>query len=50
MGAQSAGGMVRGEHRLESAQVLLGHAAADLTEEYAERDASKAVQVASKIG
>ncbi len=42
--------MVRREHGLEAAQVLLGHAAADVTQVYAERDVAKAVQVAAAIG
>ncbi len=41
---------VRREHGLEAAQVLLGHAQADVTQVYAERDLSKAVEVAAKIG
>jgi len=41
---------VRREHGLEAAQVLLGHAACDVTQIYAERDAAKAAAVALKIG
>jgi len=41
---------VRREHGLEAAQVLLGHAAADVTQVYAERDSAKAAAVALKIG
>ena len=41
---------VRREHGLEAAQVLLGHAMADVTQAYAERDVAKAVSVAAKIG
>ncbi len=41
---------VRREHGLEAAQVLLGHAAADVTQVYAERDSAKAIGVALKIG
>lgn len=41
---------VRREHGLEAAQVLLGHAAADVTQVYAERDIDRAVTVAAKIG
>jgi hypothetical protein len=35
---------------LEAAQVTLGHAAADVTQVYAERDLTLAVEVARKIG
>jgi hypothetical protein len=35
---------------LEAAQVILGHAKADTTQIYAERDAALAVEVARKIG
>ena len=35
---------------LETAQVLLGHAACDVTQVYAARDAGKAAAVALKIG
>ena len=41
---------VRREHGLEAAQILLGHAMADVTQLYAERDVAKAVSVAAKIG
>ncbi len=41
---------VRREHGLEAAQVLLGHAMADVTQVYAERDTEKAAAVALKIG
>ncbi|MCP4246971.1 MAG: site-specific integrase [bacterium] len=41
---------VRREHGLEAAQVLLGHAQADVTQVYAERDLAKAAEVAAKIG
>jgi len=41
---------VRREHGLESAQVLLGHSRADITQVYAERDETKAIEVARKIG
>ncbi len=41
---------VRREFGLEAAQVSLGHAKADTTEIYAERDARLAVEVAKKIG
>jgi hypothetical protein len=35
---------------LEAAQVILGHAKADVTQVYAERDSALAVEVARKIG
>ncbi|CAD7694866.1 unnamed protein product [Ostreobium quekettii] len=41
---------IRREFGLEAAQVSLGHAAADVTQVYAERDASKAIEVARRIG
>ena len=41
---------VRKEFGLEEAQILLGHAKADVTQVYAERDAGRAVEVARKIG
>lgn len=41
---------VRREFGLEAAQVLLGHAKADVTQVYAERDMAKAVEVARQIG
>lgn len=41
---------VRREHGLEAAQLLLGHAACDVTQVYAERDTEKAKAVAAKIG
>jgi len=41
---------VRKEHGLEAAQVLLGHAKADVTQIYAERNELLAVDVAAKIG
>lgn len=41
---------VRREHGLEAAQVLLGHAMANVIQGYAERDVAKAVRVAAKIG
>jgi site-specific recombinase XerC len=42
--------MIRREFGLEAAQVLLGHAKADVTQVYAERDLTLAKQVAAKIG
>ena len=41
---------IRREFGLEAAQVILGHAAADVTQVYAERDEEKAREVARKIG
>lgn len=41
---------VRAAFGLEAAQVMLGHARADVTQIYAERDFNRAVAVAEKIG
>lgn len=41
---------VRKQHGLEAAQVLLGHARADVTQVYAEKNAALAVLVAGQIG
>ena len=41
---------VRKEFGLETAQILLGHTTADVTEIYAERDTERAVSVAAKTG
>jgi site-specific recombinase XerC len=41
---------VRSQHGLEAAQVLLGHAKADVTQVYAERDLAKAIAVIAQIG
>lgn len=41
---------IRQRFGLEAAQVVLGHAAADVTQIYAERDVAKAVEVARMIG
>lgn len=41
---------VRKTHGLEAAQVLLGHASADGTQIYAEKDSALARDVAAKIG
>jgi hypothetical protein len=35
---------------LEAAHVILGHAAADVTQIYAERDLDKAIEVAKQVG
>ncbi|QJW99041.1 hypothetical protein FTUN_6638 [Frigoriglobus tundricola] len=42
--------MVRKEHGLEAAQVLLGHSKADVTQIYAEKNQSLAAAVAAKVG
>lgn len=41
---------VRKEHGLEAAQVVLGHARADVTQIYAERNEELAAAVAAKLG
>ncbi len=41
---------VRKQHGLEAAQVLLGHARADVTQVYAERNEELAATIATKIG
>ncbi|WP_165251150.1 tyrosine-type recombinase/integrase [Paludisphaera soli] len=41
---------VRRRFGLEAAQVLLGHASADVTQIYAERDADRAAAIAAEIG
>jgi site-specific recombinase XerC len=46
----SAGTEIRKRFGLEAAQVTLGHASADVTQVYAERDAKLAAEVARKIG
>src|SRR5262249_3906996 len=46
----SFGTRVRHDFGLEAAQVLLGHSKADVTQLYAERNLSLAVEVAKKIG
>ncbi len=46
----SVGTEVRSKFGLEGAQVILGHAKANMTETYAERDMSKARDIARKIG
>ena len=46
----SAATEIRKRFGLEAAQVTLGHAAADVTQVYAERDAEKGREVARKIG
>jgi integrase len=46
----AAGTKVRQQYGLEGAQVILGHAKADVTEIYAERDTERARQIAMEIG
>ena len=46
----SVGTRVRRDFGLEAAQVCLGHAKADVTQIYAERDFRLAIEVARKIG
>jgi len=46
----SAGTEIRKRYGLEAAQVILGHASADVTQVYAERDLTLAVQVAREVG
>ncbi len=41
---------IRAEFGLEVAQILLGHAKADITQLYAERDEAKAVEVMKRFG
>lgn len=41
---------IRSKFGLETAQVVLGHSKADVTQVYAERDASKAIEAARAIG
>jgi len=41
---------VRKQHGLEAAQVLLGHARADVTQVYAERNVELAIAVAAQVG
>ena len=46
----TAGTDIRQKYGLEAAQVILGHAAADVTQVYAERDMAKAAAVMQEIG
>ena len=46
----SAATEIRRKYGLEAAQVLLGHASADVTQVYAERDAQLAIRVAREVG
>jgi integrase len=42
--------LLRREHGLEAAQILLGHAHADVTQVYAERDEAKALSIVARVG
>ena len=42
--------MIRTRFGLEAAQIVLGHARADVTQIYAERDMTKAHSVMAEIG
>ncbi len=46
----NAGTVIRKEYGVEAAQVMLGHARADVTQIYAERDREKAKEIAKNIG
>jgi site-specific recombinase XerD len=46
----AAATQIRHEFGLEAAQVILGHAKADVTQVYAERDAALAAEIMRKIG
>ncbi len=46
----SAGTEIRKQFGLEAAQVILGHAKADVTQIYAERDHQKAIEIMREIG
>ncbi len=46
----SAATEIRKQFGLEAAQTVLGHAKADVTQVYAERDAALAAEVMRKIG
>ncbi len=46
----SAGTEIRKRYGLEAAQVILGHASADVTQVYAERDLQKAVEIMREVG
>lgn len=46
----SAGTEIRKRFGLEAAQVILGHASADVTQVYAERDLQKAVEIMREVG
>ncbi|MFV2069345.1 MAG: tyrosine-type recombinase/integrase [Pirellulales bacterium] len=46
----SAGTEIRKRYGLEGAQVILGHASADITQIYAERDLARAVEIMREVG
>lgn len=46
----SAATELRKNHGLEVAQIVLGHAKADITQVYAERDLSRAVEIMAEVG
>ncbi len=46
----TAATMIRAKYGLEAAQAVLGHARADVTQVYAERDLSRAVEVMREVG
>ncbi len=46
----SAGTEIRKRYGLEAAQVILGHATADVTQVYAERDLARAVEIMREVG
>lgn len=46
----TAATVIRREHGLEAAQLMCGHARADVTQLYAETNAAKALEVAAQIG
>jgi len=48
--APTAGTEIRKRYGLEAAQVILGHASADVTQVYAERDLQKAVEIIREVG
>ncbi len=46
----AAGTRIRAKYGLEAGQVILGHANADVTQIYAERDLAKAIQIMQEVG
>lgn len=46
----TAATLIREQYGLEAAQVILGHARADVTQVYAERDKEKAIRIALEVG
>jgi integrase len=46
----AAATLIRARYGLEAAQAILGHAKADVTQVYAERDLAKAIAVMAEIG